>query len=303
MDGFLNLNKPLGFTSHDCVAKVRKLLKLKRVGHAGTLDPAATGVLPIAIGRATRLLQYLNHDKTYRATIRFGLTTTTDDLQGEPLTSQPVPTLTLAQVQAQLPLFQGKLQQVPPNYSAIQVAGQRMYDLARAGAVIEIPARTVEVYHLEVLDWRSGDFPELELAIACGSGTYIRSIARDLGAILQTGGTLAALTRTASCGLTLANSVTFDHLLAQVETASVELIAPEIILAHLPSLILPPDFAQRWCYGQKILVPDDATIRSSIVRVHQADDRFLGISQITETPEGQLLVPQMVFAPMGDGIN
>jgi tRNA pseudouridine55 synthase len=301
MDGFLNLDKPLGFTSHDCVAKVRKLLKLKRVGHAGTLDPAATGVLPIAIGRATRLLQYLNHDKAYRATIRLGLTTTTDDLQGETLTSQPVPMLTLAQVQAQLPLFQGQLQQVPPNYSAIQMAGQRMYDRARAGEVVDIPARAVEVYHLAVVDWRAGDFPELELAIACGSGTYIRSIARDLGAVLQTGGTLAALIRTESCGLTLANSVTFADLLTQVAADQLDLIAPEMLLSHLPRLTLLPELAQRWRYGQKILAPAEAVGLPSLVRVHQLDHRFLGISQITETPDGLLLVPQMVFEPMGAG--
>ena len=301
MDGFLNLDKPLGFTSHDCVAKVRKLLKLKRVGHAGTLDPAASGVLPIALGRATRLLQYLNHDKAYHATIQFGLTTTTDDRQGEILTSQPVPTLTLDQVQAKLPLFQGLLQQVPPNYSAIQVAGQRMYDLARTGAVIDIPARAVEVYHLEVLGWRGGDFPELELAIACGSGTYIRAIARDLGAVLQTGGTLAALRRTVSCGLTVAHSVTFDDILTQVAAQKVMLIAPEIMLSHLPSLTLSSELAQRWCYGQKILAPEETAGLAALVRVQDTDDRFLGISQITATPEGDLLVPQMVFAPLGAG--
>ena len=125
-NGFLNLNKSVGFTSHDCVAKVRRLLNLKRVGHAGTLDPAATGVLPIALGRATRLLRYLPQDKAYHATIRFGLTTATDDLEGNVLSSQSVPWLTLEAVTAKLPLFEGKIQQVPPNYSAIQVQGKRL---------------------------------------------------------------------------------------------------------------------------------------------------------------------------------
>jgi tRNA pseudouridine55 synthase len=294
MDGFLNLHKPSGFTSHDCVAKVRKLLKLKRVGHAGTLDPAATGVLPIAIGRATRLLQYLNQDKAYRAVIRFGLTTTTDDLQGETLTSQPAPTLTLAQVQEKLPLFQGKLQQIPPNYSAVQIGGKRLYDMARAGEAITATPRAVEVYQLTRLDWRSGDFPELELAIVCGSGTYIRSIARDLGAMLQTGATLATLTRTVSCGLTLEQSITFDEL--EQQASRIKLIDPVIVLAHVPRLTLPLDLAQRWCYGQKILAPDVVAL-PDLVRIHHADDRFLGISQVETTPDGLLLVPQMVFAP------
>jgi tRNA pseudouridine55 synthase len=298
MDGFLNLNKPFGFTSHDCVAKVRKILKLKRVGHAGTLDPAATGVLPIAIGRATRLLQYLPSDKAYRATIRFGLATTTDDLQGEPLTEAPVPELTLAQVEAQLPLFQGPIQQIPPNYSAIQVGGKRLYDLARSGAPIEVQARSVEVYTIEVLAWRSGDFPEVDLAIACGAGTYIRAIARDLGATLNVGATLAALSRTESCGFTLADSVTFEELMTQVEQARVVLLAPERALAHLPKLCLPPDLAVRWCHGQKLLVTADLDLPSATVcRVHDGGDRFLGISQISATPEGMRLEPQMVYEP------
>lgn len=133
MNGFLNLNKPFGLTSHDCVARVRRLLHLKRVGHGGTLDPAAIGVLPIALGRATRLLQYLSHDKAYRATVRFGVRTATDDMAGEVLAADPCPQLTLPEVQKFLPQFLGKIQQIPPSYSAIQVGGKRLYELARAG--------------------------------------------------------------------------------------------------------------------------------------------------------------------------
>ena len=129
MDGFLNLNKPVGFTSHDCVAKLRRLLNTRRIGHAGTLDPLATGVLPIAVGRATRLLQFLRSDKAYRAIVRFGVSSTTDDLEGEILNQQPVPYLDLAEVKVALQQFQGTIQQVPPIYSAIQVDGKRLYDL------------------------------------------------------------------------------------------------------------------------------------------------------------------------------
>ncbi len=143
MQGFLNLNKPFGWTSHDCVARVRKLLRLKRVGHAGTLDPAATGVLPIAFGKATRLLEYLPGTKAYQATIRFGVRTTTDDLQGEIITSAPCPNLSLAAVKTVLPQFEGKIEQIPPSYSAIQVDGKRLYDLARRGEKVEVPVRTV----------------------------------------------------------------------------------------------------------------------------------------------------------------
>lgn len=295
-NGFLNLNKPLGFTSHDCVAKVRRFLKLKRVGHAGTLDPAATGVLPIALGRATRLLQYLPQDKAYHATIRFGLTTATDDLEGEVLVRQPASWLTLEAVKSKLPLFQGTIQQVPPNYSAIQVQGKRLYDLARSGELIEVPARSVDIYQLEILDWRSGECPELDLAIACGSGTYIRSIARDLGAILEVGGTLASLVRTDSSGFRLGDSLTLDDFATQVQDQTFSAIAPDVALAHLPIVTLPEEPAKRWCLGQKVVVADP--INAAIVRVRHQDDRFLGIAQPVAAEEGQLLVPQMVFEPI-----
>jgi tRNA pseudouridine55 synthase len=295
VQGFLNLNKPTGFTSHDCVAKVRGILRLKRVGHGGTLDPAATGVLPIALGRATRLLQFLSHDKAYRATIRFGLQTTTDDLEGEPLQSSPVPELTLEMIQEFLPQFQGQIEQIPPRYSAIQVQGKRLYDLAREGKAIDIPIRSVEVYDIQILDWRSGDFPELEVAIACGTGTYIRSIARDLGDRLKTGGTLAALTRTLSSGFALTDSITLDQLTEQVQQETFEAIAPETGLQHLPTVILPIETAQRWCQGQRILIPVSTIEESVICRVHDESGRFLGVGESIASEPGKLLVPQVVL--------
>jgi len=159
VQGFVNLNKPGGLTSHDCVARLRKLLRLKRIGHGGTLDPAATGVLPIALGKATRLLQYLSHEKAYRARIRFGITTSTDDLEGEILTQRDASDLTLAEVQTALPQFVGKIEQIPPSYSAIQVGGKRLYELARAGQLVEAPLRQVEVHQIQILDWHPGELP------------------------------------------------------------------------------------------------------------------------------------------------
>jgi tRNA pseudouridine55 synthase len=283
VDGFLNLNKLYGFTSHDCVAKVRRILGTKKVGHAGTLDPAATGVLPIAVGRATRLLQYLHHDKAYHATIRFGVTTATDDLEGEILTTQAVSNLSLQEVQDKLSLFQGVIEQIPPNYSAIQVDGKRLYDLARSGKSIEVPARTVEIYRLKVLDWRAGEFPELDLEIACGSGTYIRSIARDLGVELGTGATLVKLLRTESNGFLLRDSLGFEALPAP-------LMDSERAVLHLPEVKVDETIARRWCQGQKIALE----LEAEIVRVKN-DDRFLGIGEIRE--DG-VLVPKMVYEPI-----
>lgn len=321
MHGFLNLNKPAGFTSHDCVAKVRRLLQIKRVGHAGTLDPAAVGVLPIALGKATRLLQFLQQDKAYRATVRLGISTTTDDLEGETLVAQPVTELDLATVKTALPQFQGTLQQIPPNYSAVQVQGKRLYDLARAGEPIAVKSRTVQVYSLEVLDWRSGDYPELDLAIACGSGTYIRSIARDLGAVLQTGGTLAALTRTASSGFELADSLTLEALEAQLAQGIFQPVPPVAALTHLGAISLSAAIARRWCQGQRIAIYPTADDRwegledaetgehkdadstqvyavdplQRSLRVYHEEGRFLGIGKPTDTEVGIILLSQMVF--------
>ena len=296
MQGFLNLNKPDGITSHDCVGKVRRLLHLKRVGHGGTLDPAATGVLPIALGKATRLLQYLREDKAYLGTIRLGLTTTTDDLQGEIIASQPGAELSLEEIKLTLPQFVGKIQQIPPNYSAIQVQGKRLYDLARAGEKIEVSARTVEVEQIEILDWRPGEFPELDVAIACGPGTYIRAIARDLGAALKIGGTLAALTRTASCGFNLADSLTFEQLETQLQQGTFNPIPPATALAHLDSIILSAQNGKLWCQGQRIFEPGSTLISSEKpLQIHHEDGRFLGIGKLVNSDHRQILIPQMVF--------
>jgi tRNA pseudouridine55 synthase len=298
MDGFLNLNKPAGFTSHDCVAKTRRLLKMKRIGHAGTLDPAATGVLPIALGRATRLLQFLPGAKAYRATIRFGIATTTDDLEGDILTQQPAPALSLEQIQAVLPQFQGKIQQVPPSYSAIQVNGQRLYDLARQGKMVDVPMREVEVHSIQILDWRSGDYPELDLQIACGAGTYIRAIARDLGHALTIGGTLASLVRTASSGFLLECSLTLDDLQTQLQHQTFEPIHPQETINHLPAIVLPDQLSRRWCQGQKL--PSDETIKPDIplntpLRVHHESGAFLGIGVWVDRDRQILLTAKMVY--------
>ena len=286
--GFLNLDKPFDWTSHDCVAKTRKLLRIKRIGHAGTLDPAATGVLPIAIGRATRLLQYLPSDKAYKATIRLGVQTTTDDLQGEVILQQSVTGLNLTTVETALRQFQGKIEQIPPSYSAIQVGGKRLYDLARKGEKVEAPVRNVEVFSIDILDWRAGSFPELDVNIVCGGGTYIRALARDLGALLETGGTLAALQRTASSGFNLADSQNFTQIETKLQAGEFQPMAADVPLQHLSEIILAATEARRWCQGQKI--PVDKQV-SEISRVYDEEKRFLGVGELKEG----LLIPRMVL--------
>ena len=299
MNGFLNLNKPLGITSHDCVSRVRRLLKLKRVGHGGTLDPAANGVLPIALGKATRLLQFLPSDKAYLGRVRFGVTTTTDDLEGEILTSHPASELTLADVEAILPQFLGKIAQIPPIYSAIHVDGKRLYDLARKGEMVTVESRTVEVYKLEIVDWFPGEFPEVLLTISCGAGTYIRSIARDLGSLLNVGGTLAGLTRTHSSGFSLENSLTFEMLESQLKEEIFQPLSPSEVLNDLDSITLSGDDTKRWYLGQRLAFSlEDITMKyldNQKLMVYNQDGLFLGIGEKKSSENGYVLSPKIVF--------
>ncbi len=306
MDGFLNLHKLADWTSHDCVAKVRRILRTKKVGHGGTLDPAAVGVLPIAIGKATRLLQYLPTGKAYRAIIRLGIQTTTDDLEGEIIYSGPAADVTIEQIQATIPQFIGKIIQTPPIYSAIKVDGQRLYKLARSGETgetIEVPAREVQIDDIEILNWTPGEFPELELQITCGGGTYIRSIARDLGARLGTRGVLAFLERNASCGFHLANSITLAQLEQQQEVGEFTPISPSQGLTHLPTAILTdPDLIKAWSQGKRLpydtlnsAPPSDLELNNYVKVVDNIND-CLGIAKTIKTDESQLLlVPQTVL--------
>lgn len=306
MDGFLNLHKLADWTSHDCVAKVRRILRTKKVGHGGTLDPAAVGVLPIAIGKATRLLQYLPTGKAYRAIIRLGIQTTTDDLEGEIIYSEPAADVTIEQIQATIPQFIGKIIQTPPIYSAIKVDGQRLYKLARSGETgetIEVPAREVQIDDIEILNWTPGEFPELELQITCGGGTYIRSIARDLGARLGTRGVLAFLERNSSCGFHLANSITLAQLEQQQEVGEFTPISPSQGLTHLPTAILTdPDLIKAWSQGKRLpydtlnsAPPSDLELNNYVKVVDNIND-CLGIAKTIKTDESQLLlVPQTVL--------
>ncbi len=285
MLGFINLNKPADWTSHDCVARVRRLLKIKRVGHGGTLDPAATGVLPIAVGQATRLLSYLPGKKAYRAKIRFGVRTATDDLAGEVLTEQSAAHLTIEDLTRLLPQFIGKIPQIPPAYSAIHQGGKRLYELARKGETItNIPVRQVEIEKIIPLMWYPGENPELEIDISCGGGTYIRAIARDLGDLVGVGATLASLVRTESCGLKLSDSISLE----QIEPS--HLISPRTVLCHLPKIVLNSDDAKRWCQGQKIVntVSNDS---ASFVQVTTEAEVFLGVGELVANH----IAPKVVF--------
>src|ERR1700678_1260873 len=196
--GLVIVDKPGGMTSHDVVARIRRLAGTRRVGHAGTLDPMATGVLVIGGEKATRLLGYLTlTEKTYAATIRLGASTSTDDAEGEPTGGSPATDIVPGALDAEIAELTGQILQVPPGVSAIKVNGQRAYKLTRAGAAPELAARPVTVYEFAVGAVRpAGEFLDLDARVRCSSGTYIRALARDLGAALGTGGHLTALRRT-----------------------------------------------------------------------------------------------------------
>ena len=241
-------------TSHDVVARVRKIAKTKRVGHAGTLDPMATGVLVVGIEKATRLLGHLAlTEKDYSATIRLGQSTVTDDAEGEPLEpaadAVPASSVTEEQLRAGLAALTGEISQVPPKISAIKVNGQRAYHLTRSGAAPELAARTVTVWRLELLAIRSlGDVLDIDVDVTCSSGTYIRAIARDLGAALGTGGHLTALRRTRVGPYRIEAARTLDQLAEQFELIPLAKAAA----AAFPSLQLDEHQARLLSHGVRL---------------------------------------------------
>lgn len=283
IDGIFNIDKPVGMTSHDVVARVRRLAGQKRVGHTGTLDPAASGVLPITLGQATRVAEYLSESgKAYRATVRFGVVTDTYDAEGQIVREAPV-TLTREEIATALPAFLGEQMQRPPIYSALKRDGQRLYALARAGQDVTVEPRPVSIASLEIVDWAP---PDLTLDIACGKGTYIRSLAYDLGERLGPGAHLAALIRTRSGPFTLAASVTLDALVQAFGDGSWRdyCFAPDEALLNWQAAIVDAANEQRLRYGQTLRIPAHVSIPAEappesrpLLRAYSADGRFLGI--------------------------
>jgi tRNA pseudouridine55 synthase len=296
MHGFLNIDKPAGMTSHDVVARVRRLARQKRVGHAGTLDPAATGVLVVALGAATRLIEYVQEatSKRYTATVELGTTTATDDAEGEVLTTSPVPALDRAAIELALDQFRGPIMQVPPMYSALHHQGQRLHELARAGVVLDLPARPVTIERLELLAW---DTPRLVLDMTCSKGTYVRALARDLGAALGCGAHLAALRRTAVGTFVIDDAVPLDVLVGQSEDketgrqgdkeAKTDLVSQSSDLpVSLSQVLLPPEQAVAdW----PVIQLDEAAARLVRNGMPLVLEAVAGERARAHAPDGQLL--------------
>jgi tRNA pseudouridine55 synthase len=265
--GLVIVDKPAGLTSHDVVARIRRLAGTRRVGHAGTLDPMATGVLVVGVEQATRLLGHLMLTaKEYSATIRLGQWTSTDDAEGEPVGGAPATGVTREALQAAVAELTGEIMQVPPGVSAIKVNGQRAYKLTRAGAAPELKSRPVTVYEFAVAGVRpSGDHLDVDATVRCSSGTYIRALARDLGADLGTGGHLTALRRTAVGGYDIAHARTLDQL---AEKFTVTPMA-EAAAAAFPRVDLTDEQARRLSHGaqlpvREISLPKDLPAEASL---------------------------------------
>lgn len=252
MDGVLVVDKPAGVTSHDVVDAVRRRLGTRRVGHAGTLDPGATGLLVIGVGRATRLLEYAQAGpKRYRAEVVFGASTTTQDASGDVVERRPAGGLERAEVEAALADFVGDLDQVPPMVSALKVGGERLYAKARRGEEVERRPRRVTVHSLELVEWSPGDEPRALVDVVCSPGTYVRTLAHDLGAGLGPGAHLAALRRTASSGFVEEDAIALE------DVAPGALLPPAAALGDMARLEADPATARLVRDGRPLPAPDE----------------------------------------------
>lgn len=289
MNGILCMNKPQDFTSFDVIGKLRGILHMKRLGHTGTLDPMATGVLPILVGTATKACDILpNQDKTYQATVVFGKATDTLDIWGKPLQDYPEQHVTEAALRAVLPEFLGDITQLPPMYSAVSVNGKRLYELARKGETVERPTRTVHIDAI-ALDAFDETQQTATLTVSCGKGTYIRTLLSDIGQRLGGDAVMTALTRTAACGYPLQDCLTFEQVAAAMADGTLEehLLPTDSLFSSYPKLRLNAAQERMFCNGVKLdlnrlrnLQPDQ-----DIYTVYGATGTFLGTALADRTQQ------------------
>jgi tRNA pseudouridine55 synthase len=285
--GVLPVDKGAGLTSFKVVAHLRRVLRAPKIGHGGTLDPAATGVLPILVGEATKLTPYLvDLDKEYLATVRLGVTTDTQDLSGTVLATQPVPAMGAADIERALLAFVGSIRQVPPMYSAIHHEGRRLYELAREGVEVERRPREVTVHSIAL---ESLALPDFTIRVRCGKGFYVRTLAADLGAALGPGGVLASLVRTRVGPYRLEEAVSWD-VVREARSGSAlwpRLLPPDSALGVMPDVRLSSPEARAFVNGQSVAHGGAA----GPVRVYDPDGAFLGIG----ARRGDLVKPERLL--------
>lgn len=290
VDGVLLLDKPAGMTSNAALQKARRLLNAAKAGHTGTLDPMATGLLPLCFGEATKFAgELLAADKAYAATLRLGVRTDTADAEGQVLETRPV-AVTYEQAEAVLGRFRGDILQVPPMHSALKRDGRPLYEYARKGIEVERRPREVSIFSL-VVRYFKGD--RLEFDVDCSKGTYVRSLAQDIGEALGCGAHLIALRRTRIGRLRLDEAVTLEALEALLPEARDDLLQPaDALLAGLPQLVLDEAAARRFSHGQPVRGP--AGVSAGRLRVYADDGRFFGLG--TLTPDGLVTPARLVTA-------
>lgn len=281
---WLPLYKPAAHTSHDVVARARRGLQFRKIGHTGTLDPDVTGVVVLALGKATKLIQYLPGHKTYHAWIRLGVTTDSYDSSGDILQERPVPSLELEDLEQALDAFRGKIQQQAPMVSAVSVNGQRLYKLARRGVVLpDRPLRSVEIFELNVHHWQS---PVLEIEVTCSSGTYIRSLAHDLGEALGCGAILERMERTMANGVQLSQCSDLEQLQPLSHCPEPGLPA-DVLLQHLPAIHLSSETELLHLYQGKSVPLTSApqateNEQEQVYRVYAPSGEWVSVSRYTE---------------------
>jgi tRNA pseudouridine55 synthase len=298
LNGLLVVDKPVGWTSHDVVGRVRRLVGMKRVGHGGTLDPFATGVLVVAVGPATRVLQYVQDgDKRYQASIVLGVETDSSDVDGT-VQRRMVPDEWPSEdaVRGAVATFRGVLQQVPPAHSAIRIGGRRLYERARAGEHIDVPTREVTIYSIEVCAYQP---PTLDIAVHCGKGTYIRALARDIGAALGVGAYCHALQRTQNGPFCLGDAWTIEDLEQRDLRAEWPAVAkaPDLALSSLSAAIIGEDETRAWYHGRPVATRlEFGPAPPGGVRVYDAGGAFLGIGR----QDAQAISPAVVLPYTGE---
>ncbi|MGV3721175.1 MAG: tRNA pseudouridine(55) synthase TruB [Actinomycetota bacterium] len=287
--GVLNLYKPTGPTSHDCVGRVRRALGTRKVGHAGTLDPLASGVLVVGVGNGTRILEFLQGlPKVYRARLVLGLTTDSQDITGAELTQCDASAITREQLAAQLQTLVGDQLQLPPMVSALKVGGQKLYDLARRGETVERQPRPISISSIELLDFQPGPRAEAEIRVHCSTGTYVRTLCHDLGAALGVGGAMSALEREAVGEFRVTEAVALDDLSPETPLLNLADAA-----RHLPRVTVSPDEAQRLAWGQKLEAAADTP--DGPLRVLSETGELLAIAAVRDEEGVRLLAPEKVF--------
>ncbi|MGN7356058.1 tRNA pseudouridine(55) synthase TruB [Paenibacillus sp. SAF-054] len=300
-EGVLAVAKPAGMTSHDVVAKTRRILKMKRIGHTGTLDPEVTGVLPLCLGRATRVVEYMQElPKEYEATLRLGMSTDTEDLTGTITEQVDEVKVTPEQVEKVLATFLGTISQIPPMYSAVKVDGKRLYELAREGKTVERKSREVTIYEIEMkgFEW-NGPFLDVSFRALCSKGTYIRTLCVDIGRALGLPATMVKLVRTMSAGITAADCLTFEQIEHLVQTGDLQdrLIKVDHAVRHLPAHTVLEEKASAALQGQRLsgraVVPEVAA--PGCIRLYNSAGLFLGIFEKQE--DTGAIAPVKVFLP------